>query len=165
MDCLCPFPQEEGRGSGKQISLLQTTPSQRRRSFCFIPRTPVDGFRLSAFSSFKASSSFPSQTPIPGRHGAVWRPNTHLSLGLAEPQYRIGRKRIGFPEDTSLKQFPFEDVQENSMLPRDRVSIETPSLGGKRLPDRLDRSKVPSQGSRVSGETSSRARYTLRFGF
>ena len=155
---------------GKQISLPQTTPSQRRGSllfhrtahFHFRGRMDLDSqpFRLSKLPPLSQTRH---QTPRKG-HGAVWRPNRHLSLE-SESQCHIGRKRIGFPEDTSLKQFPFEDAQENWMLPRGCVSFETPSVGRKRLPDRLDRSKDPLQGIRVSRETSSRARHTLRFGF
>jgi len=117
-------------GFRKQISLLRTTPSQRRRSLFFTSPFPVtcidthsEPFRLSKLSPLSQTRT----TSWLLHRSCCWAgpARTPMASGIRfRSPVPIGRKRIGFPEDTSLKQFPFEGGQENWMWPSDYLQSQ-----------------------------------------
>jgi len=151
-------------GFRKQISLLRTTPSQRRRSLFFTSPFPVtcidthsEPFRLSKLSPLSQT-----RTHADCSIGAVvelvllghqWPPGS-----VSGPQYLLEERELA-----SLK-IPHSS---SSLSKADRKTGCDPVItcSRKSFPNRLDRSKDPSQGNRVFDKTSSRARHTLRFGY
>jgi len=85
--------------------------------------------------------------------GHQWPPGS-----VSGPQYLLEERELA-----SLK-IPHSS---SSLSKADRKTGCDPVItcNRKSFPDRLDRSKDPSQGNRVFEKTSSRARHTLRFGY